>query len=91
VTEHISEEQAIDAVNLLSEYCFQLRDSVGIFRDDNGSPMVFVTQCEHCAKLFDQFAQLDDDGKQKALSAVREESANAARVPGARQKETASQ
>ena len=66
----ISQKQAEDAVNLLYAYCTDLRDSVTIFRDEEDLPMAIMVQCAHCAKLFDQFAQLDDAGKLRALQSA---------------------
>jgi hypothetical protein len=71
----ISKQQAENAVNLLYAYCTELRDSVTIFRDEEDLPMAIMVQCPHCAKLFDQFAQLDDAGKERAL-----QSANAGKL-----------
>lgn len=67
----ISTKEAEDAVNLLNRHAIQNRDSVSIFRDQEGIPMAIVTACDHCAKLFDEFAQLSDDQKEAALRAVR--------------------
>jgi hypothetical protein len=66
----VSKQQAIDAVNLLYTHCSELRDSVTIFRDEQGLPMVIAVQCPHCATLFDRFTRLDDARKERALQAA---------------------
>lgn len=74
----ITKQQAQDAVNLLFSYSLQIRDSVSIYRDDEaGNPMVIVTACQHCGKLFDEFAKLDDNGKAKALQSANAENPHA--------------
>lgn len=63
----ITAEQVERAVNLVTQYSQEQKAGVSIYRDQERVPMVFVTACPHCAELFDQFAQLSDEGKATAL------------------------